>query len=292
MGRTMFSFSPLHATFAAEVTSIDLRDVVLFEELEKIRHGMDEFAVLIFRNQSLSVMEQVAFAQRLDGELHDKTSNAVLTKNRYGHEAVTDISNVDAGGDILDVNDRRRMNGIANRIWHTDASFQDPPGRYSMLYARALPPVRADTQFADMRAAYTALDASSKEKINGLHAHHSIVYSRHIMGFDFSEEEQLKLPGASHPLVRHFPNTNSRSLYLASHAQYILEMAVPEGRLLLRDLMEHATQHEFVFSHEWQLNDLVIWDNRTTMHRASSFDDKLYKRELTRVTTLDLPLGS
>ena len=243
-----------------------------------------------FKNQHFSAEEQLAFAQRMDGQLHAKTSSAVLAKNRYGNEALTDISNVGQDGSILDAEDRRRMNGISNRIWHTDASFEDPAGRYSMLYARNIPSVRADTEFADMRAAYDALDDETKKTIANLHVNHSIVYSRHTMGFDFSEEESARLPGATHPLVRVCTGSPRKSLYLASHASRIIEWPIPEGRLLLKDLIEHATQRQFVFSHAWELNDLVIWDNRTTMHRARPFDDKKYKRELTRVTTLDLPL--
>nr|MBP8035497.1 TauD/TfdA family dioxygenase [Burkholderiaceae bacterium] len=210
-------------------------------------------------------------------------------KNRFGNEALTDISNVGQDGNILEAADRRRMNGISNRIWHTDASFEDPSGRYSMLYARNIPPVRADTEFADMRAAYDALGAETKKVIEDLHVYHSIVYSRHTMGFDFSAEESAKLPGATHPLVRQIEGSNRKALYLASHAAHVTEWPVPEGRLLLKDLIEHATRREFLNSHEWSLGDLVIWDNRTTMHRARPFDDKAYKRELTRVTTLDLP---
>jgi alpha-ketoglutarate-dependent 2,4-dichlorophenoxyacetate dioxygenase len=225
----------------------------------------------------------------LDGELHAKTSSSVLSKNRFGNEALTDISNVGGDGNILEAQDRRRMNGISNRIWHTDASFENPCGRYSMLYARNIPPVRADTEFADMRAAYDALSDELKQTIAPLHAYHSIVYSRHTMGFDFSLEEQAKLPGATHPLVRQVEGSDRKALYLASHAARIVEWEVPEGRLLLKDLIEHATQREFLNSHQWKLGDLVIWDNRTTMHRARPFDDKKYKRELTRVTTLDLP---
>ncbi len=280
----------LHPTFVAEASAIDLRGVRDTQTLEQIRNAMTEYGVLVFRDQQFSNSEQIAFAQRLDGVLHAKTSSAVLTKNRFGNEALTDISNVGANGQILELNDRRRMNGISNRLWHTDASFESPAGRYSMLLGRNVPPVRADTQFADMRAAYEALDAQTQRVIDGLHVYHSIVYSRHTMGFDFSDEEKAKLPGATHPLVRVIAGSERRSLYLASHAAQIIEWQVPEGRLLLKDLIEHATQPQFVFSHIWKPNDLVIWDNRTTMHRGRPFDDKTYKREMTRVTTLDLPL--
>lgn len=282
------SFTPIHPTFMAQASPVDLRTVSDETRLSVIRAGMAKYGVLVFKGQSLSGQEQIAFAKRLDGELHRKTSSAVIAKNRYGDEALTDISNVSGAGQILDAEDRRRINGISNCIWHTDASFEDPAGRYSMLYARTIPPVRADTQFADMRTAYEHLDAETTETIEGLHAHHSIVYSRHIMGFDFAPDEAARLPGAVHPLVRRFSETPRASLYLASHASRIMERPIPEGRLLLRDLMEHCTQREFVHFHAWTLGDLVIWDNRMTMHRARPFDDVTHKRELTRVTTLDV----
>lgn len=284
------TFNKLHPSFVAQASPIDLRTLHDETVLAQIRSAMCQFGVLVFHDQKFSNEEQIEFARRLDGELHAKTSSSVVSKNRFGNEALTDISNVGENGDILEAQDRRRMNGISNRIWHTDASFENPCGRYSMLYARNIPPVRADTEFADMRAAYAALCDEMKKTIEPLHAYHSIVYSRHTMGFDFSPEEQAKLPGATHPLVRTIEGSDRKSLYLASHAARIIEWEIPEGRLLLRDLIEHATQREFLYSHEWKLGDLVIWDNRTTMHRARPFDDKTYKRELTRVTTLDLPL--
>ncbi|AWB34511.1 TauD/TfdA family dioxygenase [Orrella marina] len=284
---TRLTFTPLHRSFMAEVSPVDLRTVTDEETLGTIRQAMNQYGVLVFHDQKFENQEQVEFAKRLDGKLHEKTSSRVLAKNRYGNEALTDISNVSAEGDILGTQDRRRMNGICNRIWHTDASFEEPAGRYSMLFARNIPPVRADTEFADMRAAYDALDEQTKEAIQDLHAYHSIVYSRHVMGFDFSPEEAAQLPGATHPLVRRFDD-GRRALYLASHAERIIELDVPSGRLLLRDLIEHATRPEFLNSHEWAKGDLVIWDNRMTMHRARPFDDVKYKRELTRVTTLDL----
>jgi len=285
------TFTPLHPTFMAQASPIDLRKVDDAQTLSDIRQAMTQYGVLVFKGQAFTGSEQIEFAQRLDGELHRKTSSAVLAKNRFGDEALTDISNVGADGDILGAQDRRRMSGISNRIWHTDASFEDPAGRYSMLFARNIPPVRADTEFADMRAAYDALDEQTKDTIDGLHVHHSIVYSRQIMGFEFSAEEAARLPGAVHGLVRKFEDSPRKSLYLASHAARVMELEVPEGRLLLKDLMEHAVMPQFRHHHEWELGDLVIWDNRTTMHRARPFDDKKYKRELTRVTTLDLPLA-
>jgi alpha-ketoglutarate-dependent 2,4-dichlorophenoxyacetate dioxygenase len=282
------SFRPLHPRFAAEVSPVDLRRVDDRPTLEEIRAGMDRYAVLVFRDQDLAGEEQLAFAERFDGRLHAKTGSAVLGRNRFGNEALTDISNVDEAGGLLSSGDRRRMYALGNRLWHTDASFQDPPGRYSMLHAKVVPPVAADTEFADMRAAYDALDAEMKERIDGLRAHHSIAYSRMTLGFDFSPEEQHRLPGAVHPLVRVNPRTGRRALYLASHASRIEGWPLPEGRLLIRELTDHAIDRRFVYRHPWRVGDLVIWDNLATMHRGVAFDDTAHRRELRRVTTLDL----
>jgi alpha-ketoglutarate-dependent 2,4-dichlorophenoxyacetate dioxygenase len=282
------TFRKLHPHFVAEVSPVDLKGVHDAETLARIRAGMDEFAVLVFRDQVWSDAEHLDFAQRLDGMLHTKLGISALQKNRFGNEALGDISNLDENGEIMRSDNRRRMYGLGNRLWHTDASFQDPPGRYSMLSAKVVPPVPADTEYADMRAAYDALPEEEKARLEGLRAHHSIAHSRQTLGFEFSENEQEALKGAVHPLVRTIPRSKRRSLYLASHASRIVEWPVPEGRLLLRDLIEHATQPAFVYRHQWRVGDLVIWDNRATMHRARPFDDARYRRELRRVTTLDV----
>lgn len=284
----MLNFKPLHALFAAEAAPIDLRQVHDAQTLEAIRRGMDQYAVLVFRNQPFSDAEQIEFAQRFDGTLHARTSTSVMQKNRFGNEALTDISNVGGDGQLLPADDRRRMAGLANRLWHTDASFVDPPGRYSLLSTRVLPPDSPDTEFADMRAAYDALDESQRAQLEPLRVHHSIAYSRETLGFEFTAAEREQLQGAVHPLVRTLEG-GRRSLYLASHASSIVGWKVPEGRLLLRDLMEHATRERFVYKHAWRDGDLVIWDNRATMHRARPFDDQSQRRELRRTTTLDLP---
>ncbi len=282
------TFRKLHPHFVAEVGPIDLRQAHDRETLAQIRAGMDEYAVLVFRDQPFADDEQLAFAQRLDGRLHAKTGSSVLYKSRLGNEALSDISNVDEKGDIIKSDDRRRMYNLGNRLWHTDASFQDPTGRCSMLSAKVVPPVAADTEFADMRSAYDALDAPMKAQLEGLRIHHSIAHSRQTLGFEFSPDEQEALKGAIHPLVRTIPRSQRRSLYLAAHASRIIDWPVPEGRLLLRDLTEHATQPEFVYRHSWRVGDLVIWDNRATMHRGRPFDDAKHRRELRRVTTLDI----
>ncbi len=278
----------LHPTFAAEAGPLDLRDIESEEVLESIREGMDRYAVLVFRDQRLSNEEQLAFATRLDGELHRKTGSAVLQKSRFGDEALTDVSNVGPDGGLLESESRKRLYSLANRLWHTDASFQDPRGRYSMLAALVVPEVAADTEFADMRTAWDTLPEATKASLEGLRVHHSIAYSRQTLGFEFSEEERDRLKGAVHPLVLTNPRNGRRSLYLASHASRILDRPVPDGRLLLRDLVEHATRPELVYRHSWRNGDFVIWDNRATMHRARPFEDTAHRREMRRVTTLDV----
>ena len=288
------TFRKLHPHFVAEVGPVDLRRVHDPETLAEIRAGMDEHAVLVFHDQPFTDAEHLDFAERLDGVLHTKLGSSALQKNRFGNEALGDISNLDENGEIMKTSNRRRMYGLGNRLWHTDASFQDPPGRYSMLSAKVVPPVEADTEYADMRAAYDALPEEEKIQLEGLRAHHSIAYSRQTLGFEFSESEQDALKGAIHPLIRTIPRSKRRSLYVASHASRIIDWPLPEGRLLLRDLIEHATRPEFVYRHQWRVGDLVIWDNRATMHRARPFDDATYRRELRRVTTLDVeqPAGA
>jgi alpha-ketoglutarate-dependent 2,4-dichlorophenoxyacetate dioxygenase len=285
------TFRQIHPHFAAEVSEIDLREVHDQATLDEIRAGMDQYAVLVFRDQRLSGKEQIEFSQRFDGKLHTQTSLSVLTKNRHGNEALSDVANVNENGEIMARDDRRRMTNFGNRLWHTDASFVNPPGRYSLLLGKVIPAVRADTEFADMRAAYDALSDDVKKTIEDLRVHHTIVYSREVLGFEFSKEEQDKLKGAVQPLVRTIPGSQRRALYLASHASHVTGWPIPEGRMLLRDLTEHATEREFVYQHEWREHDLVIWDNRATMHRAMPFDDVKHRRELTRVTTLDIEMA-
>ena len=268
---------------------MDLRRVHDAETLSDIRAGMDEYALLVFRDQQFTDEEHLAFARRLDGELHTKTGISAFKKSRFGNEALADVSNLTETGDIQSADDRRRMYGLGNRLWHTDASFQDPPGRYSMLFARVVPPVSADTEYADMRAGYDSLSDEMKAQLEGLRAHHSIAHSREILGFTFSEKERDILKGAVQPLIRTFPRTGRKALYIAAHVSKILDWPLPEGRLLLLDLIEHATKPEYVYRHAWKVGDLVIYDNRATMHRARPYPDTQHRRELRRVTTLDVP---
>jgi alpha-ketoglutarate-dependent 2,4-dichlorophenoxyacetate dioxygenase len=282
------TYRKLHPLFVAEVTSpIQLRDVEDDATLNEIRAGMDEYGVLVLHGQQFTNEEQLSFAQRLDGQLN---RNRVLTRSRFENDALVDISNVDETGEVMDTYARRRMYNLGNRLWHTDASFNELRGRYSMLHARVVPEVGGDTEFCDLRAAYDTLPEAMKAQIEGLKAHHSVMHSRATLGFDdFSKEESQKLEGAIHPLVHTIPGSGRKSLYIASHASRIVDWPVPDGRLLLLDLRDHAVQHEFRYTHQWQIGDLVIWDNRCTMHRGLPYEDTRYRRELVRVTTLDVP---
>ncbi len=278
---------PLHASFVGEVSGIDLSLRCGSDELAYLREGLDVYAVLVFRNQILSNEQQLFFAQQLDGKLHTKTGVATLGPNRFGNEAITDVSNIDQDGNILSSTERRSQYALSNRLWHTDASFESPRGRYSLLSARILPEVGGATEYADMRAAYEDLDLKLKNKISTLEAHHSIAYSRERLGFKFEAKEKEILYGKAYPIADLNRRTGRTALYLAAHASHIIGWPVPDGRLLLQDLIEHAVQGKFVYSHQWKPHDLLIWDNLTTMHRGRPYDYYSEKREMRRVTTLD-----
>ncbi len=286
-----FELRSLKPGFAAEIAGLDLRAVDDRVILERLRAAMDEFAVCVFRDQPFDDETQMAFAMRFDGTLHAKTGRGAVEgdRRRLPAREMTDISNLDEHGKPLDAADSRRIQGLANRLWHTDASFTEPPGHYSMLSARGtLPPSGGETEYADMRAAYDALPADLKAQIEDLRAFHSIVYSRMTIGFDYTPEQKAMLPGAVQPLVRVNPRTGRKSLYIASHASHIVGWPIPEARLLLQELMAYATLPQFVYRHTWLERDFVIWDNFATMHRGRAFDES-YPRDMRRVTTLAAP---
>ena len=278
----------LTPVFAGEVTSdIDLRSVEDEETLQAIRDGMDKYGILIFHNQTFTDAEQMLFAERLDGQLNRV---GVLDKAKFADRALVDISNLDENDEIMDTYARKRMYSLGNRLWHCDAAFNDPRGRYSMLNARSVTPGAGDTEFADLRAAYDELDDETKALIEPLKANFSVMHSRSTLGFDdFTEEEKIKLKGAVHPIVHTIPGSGRKSLYIASHASHIIDWPVADGRLLLLDLRDHAIQKHFRYAHQWRDGDLVIWDNRCTMHRGLPYEDTKYRRQLVRVTTLDVP---
>lgn len=279
--------TPLHPLFVAEASGLDITKPISAEDVAEINQAINQYGVLVFRNQPLTQDEQMAFTRSF-GPLDIGFKRVSNPHDRLKYNELADISNVAENGEIADRNHRRIVNNMANQMWHSDSSFQQPAARFSMLHSVINPPKGGETEFADMRAAYDTLDDEMKARIEGLHVFHSITYSRHVIGFDFTPEEAAQLKGANQPLVRTIPGSGRKCLYLASHASHIVEWPLPEGRMLLLDLTEHATQREFVYRHAWQPDDLVIWDNRATMHRARPFDDTKHRRELRRTTTLDL----
>jgi alpha-ketoglutarate-dependent 2,4-dichlorophenoxyacetate dioxygenase len=269
--------------FAGEVSGIDWRKVPTPEQAEAIHRGMDEFGVLVFRDQDLDDEQQVAFSRAL-GPLESATGDIARPEERRLSMDVNDISNVDKDNKVVARDDRRRLFGLGNQLWHSDSSFKSVPAKYSILSARIIPEKDGNTEFSDMRAAYDALDDKTKAEVNDLICRHSQIYSRGILGFtDFTDDERVKWAPVRQRLVRRHPRSGRLSLYLSSHAGEIEGWPVPEARAFLRDLNEHATQRKFVYAHVWRPHDLVMWDNRVTMHRARRYDHTKV-RDLHRTT--------
>jgi alpha-ketoglutarate-dependent 2,4-dichlorophenoxyacetate dioxygenase len=258
--------------FAAEVEGVDLTRPLSADDVTAIHAGMDTYAVLVFHDQPIDDEQQLAFSRSL-GELE----HAIGTSLRAPEElrlptTFADVSNLDRENRTFARDDRRRLFAIGNRLWHSDSSFKPIPAKYSILHARSIPSKGGNTEFADMRAAYDALDDETKADIEDLICEHSQLFSRQQLGFtDFTDEERARFAPVRQRLVRTHPVTGRKSLYLSSHAGSILGWPVPEARAFLRDLVEHATQRQFVHAHTWRVGDLVMWDNRRTMHRARPF---------------------
>ena len=258
--------------FAAEVEGVDLSKPLAPEEVAAIHAGMDEYAVLVFHGQYIDDEQQLAFTRSL-GEIEHAIGTSLRAPDEYRLPTTfADVSNLDKHNQVYGRDDRRRLFAIGNRLWHSDSSFKVVPAKYSLLHARAIPSRGGNTEFADMRAAYDALDAETKADIEELICEHSQIFSRQQIGFyDFTEEERERFRPVRQRLVRTHPSSGRKSIYLASHAGVIVGWPVPEARIFLRDLIEHATQRQFVYAHRWSVGDLVMWDNRATMHRARPF---------------------
>ncbi len=258
--------------FAGEVSGIDLTRPLAEEDIAAIHAGMDAYAVLVFHDQALSDAQQLAFTQCL-GPIELAIGTSLRRPEEYRlPETFADVSNLDKDGKPLARDDRRRLFGIGNRLWHSDSSFKVVPAKYSLLHARSVTSKGGNTEFADMRAAYDALDAETKELIEDLVCEHSQMFSRGKLGFtDFTDEERERFKPVRQRLVRTHPTTGRKSLYLSSHAGKIIGWPEPKAKALLMDLTEAATQREFVYAHKWRMGDLVMWDNRQTMHRARPF---------------------
>ena len=265
---------PLHAAFAAEVSGIDCGRPLSDQDVAAVEAGMDRYAVLVFRDQAITDEQQLAFTRHF-GELENYGSGGHIRKRTDSRLApgMADFSNLDRNGKIMSAEDRVWFFKLGDRLWHSDSSFRPVPAKYSLLSGRILPSWGANTEFADMRAAYDALDARTKAEVEDLVCAHSLIYSREAIGFtDLTEEERAAFRPVRQRLVRTHPVTGRRSLFLSSHAGAIEGWTIPEARMFLRDLTEHATQPAFVYAHAWRPYDLVMWDNRTTMHRARRFD--------------------
>ncbi len=271
------SIEPIDAAnrpfFAGVVSGCDVARPLSRENIDAIHAGMDRFGVLVFHDQRIDDDQQLAFSRNL-GPLEQATGDIVSApEQRRLSLDLNDISNLDKDNRLLARDDRRRLFGLGNQLWHSDSSFKSVPAKYSILSARRIPATGGNTEFADMRAAYDALDDTTKREIHDLVCLHSQIYSRSILGFtDFTDEEREKWVPVRQRLVRRHPRTGRLSLYLASHAGAIEGWPVPEARAFLRDLTEHATQRRFVYAHVWRPYDLVMWDNRVTMHRARRYD--------------------
>ena len=282
------TFTPLAPTLAAECSGVDIGRPLSAEEAGAIDAGMDRYAVLVFRRDTpLTTEQQIAFTKNF-GELEPPYTQIQSPEGkRLDNPALSDISNLGPGGRILDRDDRKRLFGLGNQLWHSDSSYKAIPARYSLLCAHVVPREGGNTEFADMRAAYEALDPKTKALIEDLVCEHSRIFSKGTLGFSFTEEELRAFAPVRQRLVRTHRKTGRKSLYLSSHAGRIVGWPVPEAVLLLRELTERATQREFVYSHEWRAGDLVMWDNRTVMHRARRYEDEKYPRDLRRTTLTD-----
>jgi alpha-ketoglutarate-dependent 2,4-dichlorophenoxyacetate dioxygenase len=282
------SVYPVTENFAAEIGDLDLARPLDPVDLAAIKAAFATYAVLIFPDQQLTQEQHLAFAAlfgplELTIAVHRKDAPLRVRKE------FADVSNLNHKDKVWREDSRTRQFQLANRIWHTDSSFKRLPALASLLYARTIPPVGGHTEFADERAAYDALPAAMKRRLEGLVAEHSIFNSRGRLGFsNFSEEERQSLPPVPQALVRVIAESGRKSLYLASHAGRIFGMPEAEGRALIDQLIEHATRRQFVYTHRWRVCDLVMWDDRCTMHRGTAFDDLRFRRDVQRATVSDV----
>jgi alpha-ketoglutarate-dependent 2,4-dichlorophenoxyacetate dioxygenase len=288
----VLSFHPLTPVFAAEARGIDLREPIDAATAARIEAAMDQYGVLIFRRQNLDEDQQMAFTQwfgPLDRGFGKVRNNP---NHRFKTPHLADISNVDYNGDVVPPGHPKRVGSLANQLWHSDSSFQKPSAKFSILTIHSLPSWGGNTEFADMRAAYDALPEVTKTEIKDLQVEHWALHSRiNTLGDDnYTAEQQAAIPPVWWPLVRVHSSSGRKSLFIGAHTRAIEDMSVAEARILLGELLEHATQPRFVYVHEWTLGDLVMWDNRCTLHRGRRYDLG-EKRELRRSTTGDAAMA-
>ncbi len=278
------SIRQIQPAFAGEVAGVDLRGELTREAVATIESGMDRYGVLVFHDQSITDEQQIAFSRNF-GEIENSAGGTVTKPHEKRLDPLmNDVSNLGQDHRPLARDDRRRLFNLGNQLWHSDSSFRAIPAKYSLLSGRIVVDKGGNTEFADMRAAYDALDEETKRAVEDLVCEHSLMYSRGLLGFtELSAEERAMFRPVRQRLVRTHPVTGRKSLYLASHAGGIVGWPMPEARAFLRDLIEHATQPQFVHAHKWRQYDLVMWDNRQTMHRVRRFDESLV-RDMRRTT--------
>jgi alpha-ketoglutarate-dependent 2,4-dichlorophenoxyacetate dioxygenase len=282
---------PITPDFAAEIGEIDLSRPMAAPDLAALREAFARYAVLIFPAQTLSPDDHVRFAEHF-GPLQESMRGPLGLKDHplRVREELIDIANMDVDGRIWDKDSRNRLFHLGNRLWHIDASFREPAGYASLLYARSIAPIGGHTEFADLRAAYDALPETTKKRLAGLVAHHSFMYSRARFGVtDFTEVERKAFAPLRRPLVRTIPQNGRQTLYIAAHIGPIEGMTDNQAAELLEELTAHAAQRQFVYTHRWRVGDLVMWDNRCTMHRGTEFEDTRWLRDMHRATTSDQP---
>ena len=282
-----FEIRPIQPKFCGEVFDFDLRQPLSGEDIAAVHDGMDKHGVLVFHGQQLTDDEHLAFTKQLGPVQTNESANLIKREERRLDLDFSDVSNLDKDEKLLKRDDRRRMFSLGNRLWHSDASFRAVPAKYSLLYGHIVPPSGGNTEFADMRQAYNTLDDDTKAEIDDLICEHSNLFSRAQLGFTaFTEEDLIAFKPVLQRLVRYHPKMDYKTLYMSAHIGGIIGWPRPEAMAFIRDLMEHATQKAFVYSHKWEKGDLVIWDNRQTMHRVRRYDDLKYVRDLRRTTLM------
>ena len=279
---------PVTSSFFAEIGDLDISKPLSQPDITAVKNAFWKYSVLVFPGQELSPEAHIRFSEYFGPLEEDRVLDPKVTAPRLDI-AFADISNLNAEGKIWGEDSRQRMHQAGNKLWHTDSSFKYKPGLCSLLYSRTIAPIGGHTEFADQRAAYDALPDAMKKKLEGLVAEHSIAISRRRIGFtNFTEEEGKRLPPVPQLLVRTIPESGRKSLYVASHAGRIFEMPEAEGRALIDDLIAHVSQRQFVHTHRWRPKDLVMWDNRCTMHRGTDYDDLRWVRDMHRTTVSDI----
>ena len=280
-----FSINKIHEHFVGVIDGLDLKQTLSNSDVLQLNNALDEFGVLVFRNQILTNEQQIEFSKVFGTIELAIGGNVTKEKDRRLSLEIADVSNLDKDGKIFTRNDRRRMFNLGNRLWHSDSSYRKIPAKCSLLSCHSKPSFGGNTEFAFMPAAYDALDDVIKKEIEELVTEHSLIYSRGLLGFsEFTNEERETFKPVRQALIRKNETTGRKSIYLSAHIGTIVGWEMPEARDFIRELTEHATSRNFVYTHEWSIGDLVVWDNRQCMHRVRPFKDTGEPRDMRRTT--------